>query len=148
MEKMAGARATIETQVMAIENASVSLEAMNAMRQGAEAMKTIHRNMTIEDVDNTMEEIREQMDLANEISDAIAQPLGDQYDEDELQAELAALEEEALDEQFLGSRPALDSMPAVPSVTPAAAAPAAKAAAAPSTAEDAEFRALAEGMAM
>jgi hypothetical protein len=28
-----------------------------------------------------MEEIREQMDMANEINDAIAQPIGEQFDE-------------------------------------------------------------------
>eukprot|EP01098_Paradermamoeba_levis_P006214 TRINITY_DN2587_c0_g1_i2.p1 TRINITY_DN2587_c0_g1~~TRINITY_DN2587_c0_g1_i2.p1 ORF type:complete len:221 (-),score=46.08 TRINITY_DN2587_c0_g1_i2:110-772(-) len=103
IERLSGARMTIETQVMALEGATVSLEAMNAMRMGASAMRTIHRNMNINDVDNTMEEIREQMDLVNEINDAIAQPIGGEiYDEDELESELAALAEENLDEEFLG----------------------------------------------
>ncbi len=48
-----------------------------------------------------MEEIREQMDLANEINDAISQPVGEQFDEEELEDELRKLEEENLDEQFL-----------------------------------------------
>jgi len=102
IEKIAGARMTIETQVMAIEGANVSLEAMGAMRMGAQAMKTIHKNITIDEVDNTMEEIREQMDIASEINDAISQPLGGEvYDEDELSAELEALEQESLDAQLL-----------------------------------------------
>lgn len=45
VEKIMGARMTIETQVMTIENANVNLEAMNAMKAGAEAMKKIHGAM-------------------------------------------------------------------------------------------------------
>jgi charged multivesicular body protein 4 len=45
--KIGGSRMTIETQVMAIENANVNLETMNAMRAGAEAMKSIHGNLWV-----------------------------------------------------------------------------------------------------
>ena len=48
-----------------------------------------------------MDEIREQMEVANEITDAIAQPLGgEMYDEAELEDELAALEGELMAEKF------------------------------------------------
>ncbi|KAJ1904375.1 ESCRT-III subunit protein snf7 [Tieghemiomyces parasiticus] len=52
-----------------------------------------------------MEDIREQMDLANEVSEAISQPnlLGDAHDEDELNAELEMLEQEELDSQLLNA---------------------------------------------
>lgn len=40
--KISGSRMTLETQVMAIENANVNLETMNAMASGAQAMKAIH----------------------------------------------------------------------------------------------------------
>ena len=105
IEKLAGARLTIEQQLMTIEGAHVSLEAMNAMRMGARTMKTIHNHMlvlfrffqkkgtllvtlqfivirTVDQVDDTMDEIREQMEVAAEINDAISQPLGgEMYDE-------------------------------------------------------------------
>lgn len=45
MEKILGARTTIETQMMTIENANQNLETMNAMKMGAEAMKSIHGTM-------------------------------------------------------------------------------------------------------
>eukprot|EP01115_Flamella_aegyptia_P006215 TRINITY_DN26198_c0_g1_i1.p1 TRINITY_DN26198_c0_g1~~TRINITY_DN26198_c0_g1_i1.p1 ORF type:complete len:221 (+),score=91.13 TRINITY_DN26198_c0_g1_i1:60-722(+) len=103
IEKIQGARLTIEQQMMTIENASVNLEAMNAMRYGANAMRQIHNSMTVEQVDDTMDEIREQMEVANEISEAISQPIGgmELFDEDELEEELAMLEEESLDAQLL-----------------------------------------------
>ena len=42
INKIMGSRMTLETQVMAIENANVNLETMNAMKAGADAMKQIH----------------------------------------------------------------------------------------------------------
>ncbi|KAJ3259085.1 ESCRT-III subunit protein snf7 [Boothiomyces macroporosus] len=114
INKISGSRLTLETQVMAIENANVNLETMNAMAAGAAAMKAIHGKMNIDKVDDTMDDIREQMDLANEISDAISQPvgLGIDYDEDELNKELEDLEQEDLDAKLLDTG---ISMPSVPS---------------------------------
>lgn len=125
----------IEEQCMAIEGASANLEAMNAMKTGATAMKTINQGMSIDQVEDTMDDIQEQMDISNEISDAIARPLGDAYDETELEDELAALEEESLNDQLL-------DMPSAGTVSmePAAAAPAAKAK--PARSEEDELKAL------
>ncbi|CAJ0898031.1 4248_t:CDS:10 [Entrophospora sp. SA101] len=102
LEKLSGAKFTIETQVMAIESANVNLETMKAMEKGAEAMKTIHGSMDINKVDETMDSIREQMDLSDEISNAISgQMLGIPLDDEELEAELEELEQANLDKQLL-----------------------------------------------
>lgn len=52
-----------------------------------------------------MDEIREQMDITNEISDAISNPvgMGNQVDEDELAEELEALEQEELNKRLVGA---------------------------------------------
>jgi hypothetical protein len=47
INKIAGSRLTLETQVMAIENANVNLETMNAMAAGAAAMKSIHGKLYV-----------------------------------------------------------------------------------------------------
>lgn len=62
-----------------------------------------------------MDDIREQMDLANEISDAISQPVnfGAEFDEDELNEELEMLEQEELDAKLLDT--GIDLAPSVPS---------------------------------
>lgn len=54
-----------------------------------------------------MEDIREQMALGDEISNAISNPvgMGQEFDEDELKAELDELEQETLDAQLEGARP-------------------------------------------
>lgn len=71
-----------------------------------------------------MDDIREQMDLANEISDAISQPVGFgvEFDEEELNAELEELEQEALDEKLLetGKGEQVGALPSVPSAVPGA----------------------------
>lgn len=100
---------TLETQVNAIESANMNLETMTAMRKGADALKTIHGSLNIDKVDSTMDSIREQMDLTNEISDAISNPvgMGHDIDEDELKNELEELEQDELNERLVGA----DSVP-------------------------------------
>ncbi|KAJ2893099.1 ESCRT-III subunit protein snf7 [Coemansia aciculifera] len=117
LEKMGGTRMTLEAQAMSIEAANVNLETMKAMERGAEAMKHIHQNMSIDKVDQTMEDIREQMDLATEVSDAISQPqlFGAQIDDDQLLEELEELEQQELDRQLLGLGRVPVSTPGLPS---------------------------------
>jgi len=145
IEKISGARMTIEQQVMTLEGANVSLEAMNAMKMGAASMKAIHQDINIDKVDDTMEEIREQMDIANEINEAISSPLGgEMVDEDELLSELEELEQESLDEQLLQMNPTpATKMPNVPTKVPAVATPKRQAVA---VNEDAELAALEASM--
>lgn len=124
----------IEEQCMAIEGASANLEAMQAMKTGASAMKTINQGMSIDQVEDTMDDIQEQMDISNEISDAIARPLGDAYDETELEDELAALEEESLNDQLL-DMPSAGTASMEPTATTAQAAK-------PARSEEDELKAL------
>ncbi|KAI9632609.1 putative late endosome to vacuole transport-related protein [Dioszegia hungarica] len=105
LDRIAGTRLTLETQVNAIESANLNAETMLAMKKGADALKGIHSSLKVEKVDQTMDAIREQMDLTNEISDAISNPvgMGNMVDEDELAAELEALEQEELDDRLKGA---------------------------------------------
>jgi len=148
IEKISGASMTIQTQLMAIEGANVTSQTLDVMNMGARIMKDLHKNMTVEDVDKTMEDIQSQMEIATEIETAIAQPLGNvMFDEDELDAELEALEQENLDEKFLNV-----TAPSGPISEPAAKQPAAKVAvkSPPQSQidEEAELRALEDSMAL
>lgn len=101
----------------AIESANINANTMEAMKKGADALKAIHGSLwvhplichraipygsdtnhcfsyrSIDKVDATMDSIREQMELTNEISDAISNPMnvGIENDEDELKAGLKSL---------------------------------------------------------
>jgi len=91
IEKLANTKVNLETQIMAIEGATVSKEAMLAMQKGAEAMKAITNSMKIDDVENFMDDINEQYELANQLSSLIATPIGEPIDDDELLTELDEL---------------------------------------------------------
>ncbi|SGZ54014.1 CIC11C00000005329 [Sungouiella intermedia] len=98
---------SLETQLTAIEGANLNLETMKAMKQGALAMKQIHGEYDVDKVENTMDDIREQVELAEEISEAISRPVGGEYvDEDELDEELAALQAEAAETNEAQKQPA------------------------------------------
>lgn len=187
IDKIMGAKLTLESQVMTIENANVNLEAMNAMKSGADAMKSIHGRVyvfikslfvaffnrytliiilfsDIDKVDTTMDDIRDQMDLANEISDAISQPVGFglDMDEDELQQELDELEQIDLDEKLLDNsalpqtrvKPRVEeedigeSLPSVPTGEPKVALPPRPSRVQVEEDEDAELSELRASMAM
>ncbi|CAI7569529.1 hypothetical protein N7533_002710 [Penicillium manginii] len=108
----------LEQQVYSIEAANINHETLQAMQQAGQAMKIIHGGMNLEQVDETMDKLREQHQISEEIGQAITSvPLGEQLDEDELDAELGELEQEAMDERMLNTGPTpvgaqLDRLPA------------------------------------
>ncbi|NP_998622.1 charged multivesicular body protein 4c [Danio rerio] len=113
-----GTLSTIEFQREALENANTNTEVLKNMGFAAKAMKTAHENMDIDKVDDLMQDITEQQELAQEISDAISRPVGfgEEFDEDELMAELEELEQEELDKDLLQiSGPEDVPLPNVPS---------------------------------
>ncbi|KAL8716841.1 MAG: hypothetical protein Q9181_008387, partial [Wetmoreana brouardii] len=114
--------AQIEQQIYSIEAANINQETLNAMKNAGKAMKEIHGGMTIDQVDKTMDELREQQQLGEEIATAITSaPIGEPVDEGELEDELEGLEQEMLDERMVkaGGVPVggeLEKAPAVPSL--------------------------------
>jgi len=101
MEKIANVKMTLETQVMNLESAAQNADTFNAMKSGTNTMKKIRTDLGIDKVDDLMDDIREEMDTAKDISDAMAQPIDGMYDEDELLGELAELENMGMEEQLL-----------------------------------------------
>ncbi|XP_026204192.1 charged multivesicular body protein 4b [Anabas testudineus] len=115
-----GTLSTIEFQREALENANTNTEVLKNMGYAAKAMKAAHENMDIDKVDDLMAEITEQQEVAQEISDVISRPVGfgEDYDEDELMAELEELEQEELDKNLLEIEGTEDvPLPSVPSAS-------------------------------
>ena len=74
-------------------------------------------NLLIQTWENHREQLREQHELTQEIGNAItSMPITEPIDEDELEADLAALEQENLDEKMLktGIVPVADSLNRLP----------------------------------
>lgn len=101
-----GTLSTIEFQREALENSYTNTEVLRNMGLAAKAMKAVHENMDLNKIDDLMQEITEQQDIAQEISEAFSQRVGfgDDFDEDELMAELEELEQEELNKKMTNIR--------------------------------------------
>ena len=106
LEQTSAQIAQVEQQIYSIEAANINQETLNAMKNAGAAMKKIHGNLTIDKVDQTMDELREQHALGEEIATAISSaPIGEPIDETELEDELEGLEQEVMDERMLKTGP-------------------------------------------
>ncbi|KAG8183448.1 hypothetical protein JTE90_005706 [Oedothorax gibbosus] len=115
-----GTLTTIEYQREALENANTNTEVLKIMGYAAKALKNAHE-MDVDQVHDLMDEVQEQQEIANEISEAISNPAGfnTEFDEDELAKELEELEQEELDEQLLAVGPTpTPELPNVPVAEP------------------------------
>jgi charged multivesicular body protein 4 len=87
-------RFSLEQEIMALDGAVANADVVRAMKVGADGLKQIQRNMTVDRVEDTMQEVRETVADAEDVSRAIAEPLDgiDVEDDLELERELADLE--------------------------------------------------------
>ena len=151
VDKMEETKRTVEAQLFAIQNANMHHETLRAMQKGASAMKTIHKGMNIDKVDKTMDEIREQMDISNEISEALTSTrLGvNAEDEEDLAAELERMQQEDLETKLLdGGRVPASQVPAAAQKAPVAGAQVPVAVEAEDEDDEAEFARLQAEFAM
>ncbi|SCV72409.1 BQ2448_3946 [Microbotryum intermedium] len=118
LDSIAGRKMTLTTQVNAIESANMNKETLEAMKKGADVLKGIHGKLNVDKVDATMDDVRNQLELTNEISEAISNPagMGIDVDDQDVLDELAELEQEELNNRLAGAE-------AAPLHSPAAAAP-------------------------
>merc|ERR1711944_353114 len=124
LQQIDGTLTTIEQQREALEGANTNTAVLQTMASAAKAIKSAHSDMDVDQVHDMMDDIAEQQDVAKEISEAISNPVafGQEYDDDELEAELADLELEGeedeqakLDEILLNPAPVpTDKLPEVP----------------------------------
>lgn len=143
LERLDALSSRVMEQKTMLDDQQMTLGVLGAMQQATRAQKNTMKEMKIENIDSTLEEIQEVGDQMRVINEAIAQPVGvfADMDQDDLEAELADLEAEELDNQLLEPAPVPASKaPAaemrLPNVPQRAAVPAAK------TAEELELEAL------
>jgi len=145
LEQTSAQMMTVEREIGSIESANINKETLDAMKNASKAIQNIHGGLTVDQVDQTMEDLREQHAVGEEIAEALtqgAQTSG--VDEDELDEELAELQQEALDERMLktGSVPVHDQIQRMPN------APTKNTPTAEEEDEEAELRKLQAEMAM
>lgn len=119
LDQTTGQMATLEQHILAIEAANINRETLLAIERASKAMADIHGKLDINKVDETMDKVREQHALGEEIAQAITSaPMGEAVDEAELDDELAELEQEQLDNRMLktGTVPVSDEIQKLPAV--------------------------------
>jgi len=128
LEQISNAKMTLETQRLALENMNINREALEAQKAGVAAMAAATKSMGgVDAVEETMDAVEEGLVDADEIGQALGRSVampGLDADEDDMLAELEALEQEDLDSQLqsvnLGASQADDEaelarvMPSVP----------------------------------
>jgi len=137
VENLANHQLKLQEQIITLEGSKATAETFSALKSGAGAMKQLQKETNIDEVDKVMDDINDQSEKMRQVQEALGQPVGysADLDEDELDAELAALEAEdleaelGLDEELevpvapvAVRRPAVaakaqPAMPAMPSVT-------------------------------
>ncbi|KAL6702111.1 Snf7 domain-containing protein [Trichoderma pleuroticola] len=141
---------TLEQQINAMESANINRETLAVLEKSSAAIKDIHQGLTPEKVDAIMDKINEQNALSEEIVNVItSNAIGEGVDDDELERELADLQQEQVDEQMLstGNVPLTDAVHKLP--TPSHAEPiSSKKVAIEEDDEEAELRKLQAEMAM
>lgn len=149
LNRLHGMKMNILAQKSALQNASMNKDAAQVFKQANEALQHHVNDDQVDEAREIMDDMADNMAIADELGDALAQPLGD-MDEDELDEELEELQNEVFDQSMLGA-------PVVPAgvqqnlnanqvAVPAVSAPAAPAA--PETEEQRQARELAELEAM
>jgi len=92
---------TLETQILALENAQMNQNVFKAVQEGTKTMKNIQKNVNIDEVENMMDDLQELGEDQEAINEALGQPLQD-FDDDELLAELDDLEDEVAEVEEIG----------------------------------------------
>lgn len=86
--KIMGAREKIELQLNAIESVKMDMEILNTLESGTKTMKEMHKSMDVNKVDEVIDNMNDQIDISNEIANAMSQPVGEVFDDEDLLKEL------------------------------------------------------------
>ena len=108
----------MEEQNLALESTAVNVEVMKTMGYAAKAMKSVHNNMDVTQIENLVDDIKEQQQIAEDISHAISSPatLGTDVDDDELLKELEEMQLEDLDKELLETKTTTEPEVVLPEV--------------------------------
>jgi charged multivesicular body protein 4 len=118
---------TLEQQKINLEGAQTNAAAVGALKTGVEVQKNMNKELNLDKVDDLMDDIAEQNDVQNELNEVFAQQANMVGEDDDLEAELEALETQMLEEDLLGANTAPSAAPqATPAKAPAAATPSTK----------------------
>ncbi|GBG34052.1 Sulfate adenylyltransferase [Hondaea fermentalgiana] len=120
VEKLYGAISNLEQQAFAVESAIGTQEVIKGLRVGKDALKTAYDKIDVDELHDLQDDVAETMQTMEEVDNLLAEPLsGYDFDEDDLAAELAELDQECAVDDVIN---ALPSAPLAPVPKPVSAA--------------------------
>lgn len=81
MAKLQGARITLENQSLALESAAINIQVFKTVELGTKAMKQTRGNIDADKIDELMDDMEEEKETADQISEAISRPAQDLFDD-------------------------------------------------------------------
>lgn len=121
-----GTLENIETQKDMLESASSNAAVLKTMADTTKIVKQQQDNLDINKVEDIVDEMREQREVAQEITNALSQQITQPHDEDELLKELESMQREDLDAKLLQTDKNRAALPDVPTELPAQPSPSKK----------------------
>lgn len=89
--KLQGSKLTLESQIMALENASVNMQILKSLNTVSNTMKKLRNDMNEDGVENIMESIEEEKEINDLINYTISRPFDNILDDADLLQELEEL---------------------------------------------------------
>merc|ERR1719203_1709772 len=93
----------LEVQIMALDESLMNANMMDVMKIARDAIKIENAEVLINEAEENMEDIKEAMELQEELNNLLSSPLVD-FDDDELENELAELDDEVRDNGLIYGR--------------------------------------------
>ena len=76
IENLQNHQLKLEEQVITLEGSKTTAETFSALKSGAGAMKQLHKETNIDEVDRVMDDINEQSEKMRQVQEALGQPWG------------------------------------------------------------------------
>lgn len=92
LSKIEGMKLTLESQIIALEGATLNIQTFKAMKECSNTMKQIRNGIDEDTIDDMMDDIQEEKDIHDSISEAISRPFQDMLDDQDLLNELEELQ--------------------------------------------------------
>jgi charged multivesicular body protein 4 len=84
IEQLANFQLRVHDQIIMLESAKATTDTVDALRSGSSAVKAIHQSVSIDDIENAIEEANEHTENMRQIQEALATPIGASADFDEV----------------------------------------------------------------
>jgi charged multivesicular body protein 4 len=92
---------TLETQILALENAQMNEMILDTVKWGSEALEVVHENVNIEEAENLMDDMQEMWQEQDAVNGVLGQPMKN-FDNEELLKELESLNMHHAEQQVEG----------------------------------------------